>query len=746
MRGPEGADRSLCLWDVSCIGPAVPVVVRSHYAQPLSGQEEHEVPVARARERPRHGPPRPQARDNWTDPLAGPTRDRYERVGKNVRHDPTSAHATSTMNRFRAPDLTNSSFPPQLAPANRTISWLVRSNGSAHSMRAHTLLSSFSLVSVTLAQTGPGGVGNAATNVVWLRADDGVNLAGTTVVSWQDRSGNNNHAVAPSVAARPLLAPSVLNGYPVITFDGTNDELRIPDAGSLDLTQWDFFLVNSIGTMKNNNAWFTKTTSTAPNYGLWSTSTGAAVMPIYDVIGFYTPAVSGAGVTGPAYSLLEYSNTVTIILFVPVPRRNLYVSGANVFNDITVFQLPQTNNNPLIIGNAQGAAGWNLNGNLGEVIGYNAPVNPTQRVIINNYLAAKFGQVLPANDIYTMDNAANGNYDHEMAGIGRLNASSSHLDSKGSGAVRINNATGLNNNEFLLWGHDNGILGSWGSTDLPVGIDARWFRVWRVSEVNSTGGAVDVGNVDMTFDLTGQGPVTAADLRLLVDINNNGIFADDVPVPIAAAAVGGNNYRFAGVSQLVNGRRFTLGTINWAQTPLPVELLYFNAKATPARTVDLGWATASEHDNSHFTVERSRDGNEWEEIMDIPAVGNSTNTTIYSEVDRAPLADLSYYRLRQTDINGTTSVSPVVAVRLTPVLDVLVFPDPAQDVVNLVFDPAWGKATLQLINELGQTVPVPTVVGEGSGHLDVTYLPEGNYVVMIITDQHVSNVRLIVAR
>lgn len=593
------------------------------------------------------------------------------------------------------------------------------------------------------AQSGPGGVGSSANNVLWLRADNGVNTTGPSVTGWLDRSGNNNNAAPPSVAARPIVVPAALNGYPVLSFDGVNDELRIPDANSLDMMQWDIFLVNSVAVAKTNNVWLSKSSSTQPNYALWSPLNGALTMPIYDILTLLSAPSTAAATVGAPYSLLEYNNNVILGLF---PSRTVYKSGTQIYNDLNLLQLPAVNANQLYIGNAQGVAGWSLNGSIGELFMYNAPINTTQRIIINNYLAAKYNFALTANDIYSMDNAVNGDYDHEVAGIGRISSSSMHTDAQGSAVVRINNATGLGNNEFLLWGHDNGTLGSWGSTDLPVGIDARWFRVWRVSEVNSGGGAVDVGNVDMTFDLTGQGPVTATDLRLLVDNNNNGIFADDTPVPIIATSVGGNLYRFAGVSQLTHGKRFTLGTINYAQTPLPIELLYFNAKAERDHTVTLGWATASEHDNSHFTIERSTDASIWEALMDVPAVGNSTNTTIYAETDRTPFPELSYYRLRQVDEDGTTTVSNVVPVRIEEEHEVVVFPDPAQDLVNVLFDPSLGQAGIHVINELGQTVPVPVITKDGSARIDVSQLPEGNYVVMVITDRRVSTVRLIVAR
>lgn len=58
-----------------------------------------------------------------------------------------------------------------------------------------------------------------------------------------------------------------------------NDQLRVPDAGSLDLQQWDIFMVSSESVPKNNNAWFSKGTNTQPNYALWSQASGALQMP-----------------------------------------------------------------------------------------------------------------------------------------------------------------------------------------------------------------------------------------------------------------------------------------------------------------------------------------------------------------------------------------------------------------------------------------------------------------------------------
>lgn len=609
-------------------------------------------------------------------------------------------------------------------------------------MRPLLLLLAFLATGFARCQTGPGGVGNNTSNVLWLSADVGVTTTGTAVTAWNDRSGNGNNAAPSSVAARPTLTAAALNNAPVITFDGVNDELLIADVPMLDLQQWDIFMVNADAAPKNNNVWLAKGTNAQPNYALWSTNTDALAMPIYDIFGFLSAPATAAGTTAATYNVFQYTNTVILFVF---PSRNLYKNGTSIYTDASLLQLPQTNNASLRIGNAQGAAGWNLNGSIPEIIVYNAPVNSAQRIIVSNYLAAKYGLTLSSNDIYVQDNPAQGDYDHEVAGIGRITSTSQHTDSQGSSVVRINNPTGLGNNEFLLWGHDNGTLGSWGSTDVPVGVDRRWHRVWRVSEVSPAGAAVDVGNVDMTFDLTGQGPVTASDLRLLVDINNNGVFADDAAVGIAATALGGNLYRFAGVSQLVNGRRFTLATINYQQTPLPVELLFFDAEATDAK-VRLSWATATEHESDRFVVQRSGEGSTWTDAIEVRAAGNSSTRIDYTAIDAAPLNGLSYYRLAQLDRDGVRNYSNAVPVTFTQAGEPVLRPNPSRGLVSLAL-PGWhGKAVVEVIDGRGHRAKILHVDAEGFNTLDLRDLPEGTYLVRAGSDRDVRVARLVIAR
>lgn len=111
---------------------------------------------------------------------------------------------------------------------------------------------------------------------------------------------------------------------------------------------------------------------------------------------------------------------------------------------------------------------------------------------------------------------------------------------------------------------------------------------------------------------------------------------------------------------------------------LPIELLSFTATPNDDR-VDLRWTTTTEINNEEFTVQRSMDGSEFEDVTRLPGAGNSELTNHYFAIDQNPYSGLSYYRLMQTDFNGETTYSDVIAVNFEGETEVTVFPNPAKD-------------------------------------------------------------------
>lgn len=114
--------------------------------------------------------------------------------------------------------------------------------------------------------------------------------------------------------------------------------------------------------------------------------------------------------------------------------------------------------------------------------------------------------------------------------------------------------------------------------------------------------------------------------------------------------------------------------------PMPVTLVSFNARAE-GPLVRLEWRTTSETDNAGFYIERSTDAFNWHDIGFVD--GNATTSVIkdYTFRDEKPAPGRSYYRLRQTDFDGTTEHSRVVSVRFAnPEHSVAVWSDAARQV------------------------------------------------------------------
>lgn len=99
-------------------------------------------------------------------------------------------------------------------------------------------------------------------------------------------------------------------------------------------------------------------------------------------------------------------------------------------------------------------------------------------------------------------------------------------------------------------------------------------------------------------------------------------------------------------------------------SPLPVELTYFELR-TVDNTIVLYWSTASEINNDYFSLEKSKDGRNFVGMGTVSGKGTTNILSDYSFVDNSPHLGLSYYRLSQTDYDGTTEIFPVISVIFT---------------------------------------------------------------------------------
>jgi len=143
---------------------------------------------------------------------------------------------------------------------------------------------------------------------------------------------------------------------------------------------------------------------------------------------------------------------------------------------------------------------------------------------------------------------------------------------------------------------------------------------------------------------------------------------------------------------------FTFGSLSAAENPLPVEFLSFEARINED-VVDLFWSTASEKNNDFFSVERTTDLQEYEAIDKVNGAGDSDEIQRYSSTDPQPHPGRSFYRIRQTDFDGTSSFTQLVSVDLlNGAPNLILFPNPSEG-ESLNFD-IQGVSTTPIFLEI----------------------------------------------
>ncbi len=108
--------------------------------------------------------------------------------------------------------------------------------------------------------------------------------------------------------------------------------------------------------------------------------------------------------------------------------------------------------------------------------------------------------------------------------------------------------------------------------------------------------------------------------------------------------------------------------INLNMGVLPVELAQFKADKQEDN-IKIAWKTASERQNAFFEIQRAWDAEHFETIGRQEGAANENQENNYSFFDKSVFnytkRTIAYYRLAQTDEDGTTTYSRILTVRLT---------------------------------------------------------------------------------
>lgn len=152
--------------------------------------------------------------------------------------------------------------------------------------------------------------------------------------------------------------------------------------------------------------------------------------------------------------------------------------------------------------------------------------------------------------------------------------------------------------------------------------------------------------------------------------------------------------------------------------------------------VHLGWSTINEVNNAGFNIERSTDRHAWKNMGFVYPDHSIRSLREYSFTDHIQTReDKFYYRLKQIDHDGKSTYSNIVEVKLRDWEDIELisqYPNPVEDQLHLdIFAKKPGKATLTMVNTLGQTVHADEwemgIGGEHKLETELSGVDEGLY-------------------
>lgn len=183
----------------------------------------------------------------------------------------------------------------------------------------------------------------------------------------------------------------------------------------------------------------------------------------------------------------------------------------------------------------------------------------------------------------------------------------------------------------------------------------------------------------------------------------------------------------------------------------PIELIDFSGQAADEGNF-LTWTTGSEVNSKFFTLERSRDGQTFESIVNIEAAGNSETAITYEFMDvNFICADEFYYRLNQTDFDGQVNLidETVRIERESCGLEIgAISPQPASDQFTVEFSTAADQEVqFGLYDMTGKQVSMLDVNAEAGFNqttFDVSALPKGMYFLNVNTNNISQTMKVIV--
>ncbi|MEM0997023.1 MAG: T9SS type A sorting domain-containing protein [Bacteroidota bacterium] len=178
------------------------------------------------------------------------------------------------------------------------------------------------------------------------------------------------------------------------------------------------------------------------------------------------------------------------------------------------------------------------------------------------------------------------------------------------------------------------------------------------------------------------------------------------------------------------------GQTIYLDRPLPIELLSFDAQVDDRAEVDLKWITTTAIvSGDRFRVERSQDGRNWKDLLGVSEPNRRTDDRVFfTSRDFDPPAGIAYYRLRQIEVTGRESFSPVRQVNVRPQLPELqLYPTPSSGQLTVEGIPT-GFDPIVIVDLTGRNLSPRVPLARATDNCiqaDVSELKSGIYFLLV---------------
>lgn len=172
---------------------------------------------------------------------------------------------------------------------------------------------------------------------------------------------------------------------------------------------------------------------------------------------------------------------------------------------------------------------------------------------------------------------------------------------------------------------------------------------------------------------------------------------------------------------------------------LPLKMVSFAAVLSNNKA-DLTWKTVAESNVSHFVVEKSFDGKEFNQAGVVFARGNETDITVYTFTDilDTDKAGVVYYRIRSVDIDGKFDLSGIRIIHFgnqsKSFVAILTYPNPATNEIRVTIPANWQKMKMsyEIFSLNGQSVLRKEATSSSQTEvLNIANIQPGVYVVRV---------------